>query len=338
MPVRRRSTARLPSTTSSSSLTEPRPGPAGAGLCVRSVPREPVRHLGSLHDGRQGLALFIGLPTDSPVNTYAVDIVFQSTSTLGSEMTCHQEQAIVFMKRAMLEAGTRRILMMDGSKVGRTSLHHFVPVSDFTDVILTDDVPAQDRDAAAANCKVHIALLAPHRPAQSGDFEKAILTVARQSADQQAQRFGQVPDFPHRETRGHGSGAIGAGRNHGVGETEPVRLLDALVDARDGADFPGQAHLTESDEPLGNGFLALADATASATARSVAGSLSFTPPTVATGIISCSVGSRHAAAVRQHRRSVSRPAAAPGAAGNWSFRPAATGPPPAAGGALPGSP
>ena len=32
----------------------------------------------------------------------------------------------------------------------------------------------------------------------------------------------------------------------------------------------------------GRGFLAFADATARATARSVAGSLSFTPPTVAT--------------------------------------------------------
>ncbi|RAX44188.1 DeoR/GlpR transcriptional regulator [Arthrobacter sp. AQ5-06] len=110
---------------------------------------------------------FIGLPTDSSVSSYAVDIVFQSTSSMGSEMTYHQEQDIVFMKRAMLKAGTRRILMMDGSKVGRTSLHHFVPVSDFTDVILTDDVPAADREAIAANCKVHIAPLAPHRPGHS---------------------------------------------------------------------------------------------------------------------------------------------------------------------------
>ncbi|XAS67690.1 DeoR/GlpR family DNA-binding transcription regulator [Micrococcaceae bacterium Sec5.7] len=106
---------------------------------------------------------FIGLPTDGSVSSYAVDIVFQSTSTMGSEMTYHQEQDVVFMKRAMLKAGTRRILMMDGSKVGRTSLHRFVPVSEFTDIILTDDVPAEEREAIAENCQVHLATLAPHR-------------------------------------------------------------------------------------------------------------------------------------------------------------------------------
>jgi len=31
--------------------------------------------------------------------------------------------------------------MMDSSKVGRTSLHQFVPIHAFTDVILTKDVP-----------------------------------------------------------------------------------------------------------------------------------------------------------------------------------------------------
>ena len=63
------------------------------------------------------------------------------------------------MKRAMLKAGTRRVLMMDGSKVGRTSLHHYVPVSDFTDLILTDDVSAEFREAVAEHTTLHIAPL-----------------------------------------------------------------------------------------------------------------------------------------------------------------------------------
>lgn len=100
---------------------------------------------------------FIGLPAEGSVSSYAVDVVFQSTSTMGPEMTYHQEQDVVHMKRAMLKSGNRRVLMMDGTKVGRTSLHRYVPVSDFTDVVFTDDVPAEFADAVAEHSTVHIA-------------------------------------------------------------------------------------------------------------------------------------------------------------------------------------
>lgn len=82
---------------------------------------------------------FIGPPDQTNVESYAVDIAFQSTSTMTGDMTFHQEQDIVSMKRVMLRCGSRRVLMMDGSKVGQTSLHRYVPVDAFTDVLLTDD-------------------------------------------------------------------------------------------------------------------------------------------------------------------------------------------------------
>ena len=83
---------------------------------------------------------FVGSPHLTGLDSYAVDIVFQSTSTMDSHMTYHQEEDLVLMKRAMLDAGTRKVLLMDSSKVGRTSLHQFVPIDAFTDVILTSDV------------------------------------------------------------------------------------------------------------------------------------------------------------------------------------------------------
>lgn len=89
---------------------------------------------------------FIGPPDQTNIESYAVDIAFQSTSTMDASMTYHQEQEVVSMKRAMLKSGTRRVLMMDGAKVGHTSLHRFVPVTAFTDVLLTEDV---DADIAA---------------------------------------------------------------------------------------------------------------------------------------------------------------------------------------------
>ncbi len=84
---------------------------------------------------------FVGSPHLTGLDSYAVDIVFQSTSTMDGHMTYHQEEDLVLMKRAMLNAGSRKVLMMDSSKVGRTSLHQFVPIHAFTDVILTKDVP-----------------------------------------------------------------------------------------------------------------------------------------------------------------------------------------------------
>lgn len=99
---------------------------------------------------------YIAMPSHESVDSYAVDVVFQSTSTMGADMTYHQEQDIVLMKRAMLRSGGTRVLMMDGTKVGRTSLHHYVPVSDFTDVILTDDVDAEMTERIERNARVHV--------------------------------------------------------------------------------------------------------------------------------------------------------------------------------------
>lgn len=100
---------------------------------------------------------FIGAPDQTNVDAYAVDIAFQSTSTMDREMTYHQEQDVVSMKRVMLRSGTRRVLMMDSSKVGHTSLHRFVPVRDFTDVILSDDVDAEMVSAIREQSTVHLA-------------------------------------------------------------------------------------------------------------------------------------------------------------------------------------
>ncbi len=100
---------------------------------------------------------FIASPSNSDVESYAVDIVFQSTSTMGPEMTYHQEQDIVQMKRSMLRSGEKRVLMMDSSKVGRTSLHRYVPVADFTDVVLTDDVDPDTVEAVRQVTRVHLA-------------------------------------------------------------------------------------------------------------------------------------------------------------------------------------
>ena len=74
----------------------------------------------------------------------------------------------------------------------------------------------------------------------------------------------------------------GVGRDERVGEAEAGRLGEPALDAGDPADLAGQAHLADRDEVGGQRRSSRAAlARASATARSAAGSVSFTPPTVA---------------------------------------------------------
>ncbi|MFZ7089155.1 DeoR/GlpR family DNA-binding transcription regulator [Curtobacterium sp. RRHDQ10] len=100
---------------------------------------------------------YIGPPDQTNLDAYAVDVTFQSTSTMDTSMTYHQEQDIVAMKRVMLRRGGRRVLMMDGSKIGQTSLYRYLPLSDFTDIVLTSDVGPEIRDAIGEHVQVHLA-------------------------------------------------------------------------------------------------------------------------------------------------------------------------------------
>ena len=100
---------------------------------------------------------FIGIPNMTGIENYAVDAVFLSTSTMHEGVTYHQEHNVVLMKRAMLQTGNRKFLLLDESKVGRTSLNRFAPVSDFTDVIFTEAIPNEIISQTREVTKVHIA-------------------------------------------------------------------------------------------------------------------------------------------------------------------------------------
>jgi DeoR/GlpR family transcriptional regulator of sugar metabolism len=100
---------------------------------------------------------FIGIPNMTGIENYAVDAVFLSTSTMHEGIAYHQEHDVVLMKRAMLQAGTRKFLLLDESKMGKTSLNRFVPVSDFTDVVLTDVAPIEVVSQLREVTTVHIA-------------------------------------------------------------------------------------------------------------------------------------------------------------------------------------
>lgn len=86
---------------------------------------------------------FLGLSAIEAIGALTTDIVFLSTSAMTVSTTYHQEPEIVTVKRAMMAAGRRRVLMMDPTKLNRTALHRLAPTSDFDQIVV--NVGAGDR-------------------------------------------------------------------------------------------------------------------------------------------------------------------------------------------------
>lgn len=102
---------------------------------------------------------YISPATLTGLDNYAVDFTFHSSSAVDSVRTYHQEQNVIEMKLAMLDCGTRKVLMVDNSKVGRTSLHRFAELGEFTDVIITSDVDPIFIEKISEVTTVHVAEL-----------------------------------------------------------------------------------------------------------------------------------------------------------------------------------
>lgn len=85
---------------------------------------------------------FMGNMTTSEIGRLRADTVFLSMAAITDDIVFHQSAEMIQTKRAMLDAATRRILLVDHTKFERRALHGLAELSEFDLVIIDDGAPA----------------------------------------------------------------------------------------------------------------------------------------------------------------------------------------------------
>jgi len=114
---------------------------------------------------------YLGLPAQEMIAGFSVDVALQSTSAMTAQMTYHQEQELVLVKRAVRAAGAVNVLLMDSSKVGRTALHRLLDVRDFDHVLLSAPVP--EELVATIGEHTHVEVIDPAEAGGAGTVDPA---------------------------------------------------------------------------------------------------------------------------------------------------------------------
>jgi DeoR/GlpR family transcriptional regulator of sugar metabolism len=90
---------------------------------------------------------FLGLLTTQTIRSLRADLLFMSATAVTEGFCYHLSPEITLVKRALMEAASRRILMLDHSKFSKRSLYQLAPLTDFDLVIV--DQGTSERDLAA---------------------------------------------------------------------------------------------------------------------------------------------------------------------------------------------
>ncbi|MGD6747748.1 DeoR/GlpR family DNA-binding transcription regulator [Streptomyces sp. BH106] len=108
---------------------------------------------------------FQGMATCDRIKPLRADTVFISTSAVADGHCYHQSQEAILVKRALLEAAQRRILLVDHTKFQKRALHRVAPLSDFDLVIVDDRISGPELEALREDgVNVQVAALSPEKP------------------------------------------------------------------------------------------------------------------------------------------------------------------------------
>lgn len=101
---------------------------------------------------------FLGLGTVEAVRPLRADLLFMSTTAIARGRCYHQSQETVQVKRALMGAASRRILLADHGKLSRNAVHELAPLTDFDLVFVDAGIdPELLRDLHARGIRAEVA-------------------------------------------------------------------------------------------------------------------------------------------------------------------------------------
>ena len=110
---------------------------------------------------------YVGLMCEQAIARLRVNTVFLSASAVENAQAFIQDQQIVRIKQAMMDAAQRRILLLDHHKFDRVALHALAELSAFDAVLVTKGL-AQERQDMLRNANVRLQIIDWEEPALDG--------------------------------------------------------------------------------------------------------------------------------------------------------------------------
>ncbi len=89
---------------------------------------------------------FFGYFCEQTVGCLRANILFMSTSTVLGTVAYHQQEEVVKVKRALMSAADKKVLLIDSSKFGKTALIYLASLTEFDEVITDSGISAADEE------------------------------------------------------------------------------------------------------------------------------------------------------------------------------------------------
>lgn len=93
---------------------------------------------------------FLGMRTVDGIGSLHADVLFMSTTAVTRGHCYHQSQETVAVKRALMQACDRRVLLVDHTKLRRRGLFRLAPLTDFDRVLVDDGIDPTDLEGLRA--------------------------------------------------------------------------------------------------------------------------------------------------------------------------------------------
>ena len=93
---------------------------------------------------------FLGMRTVEGIRSLHADVLFMSTTAVTRGHCYHQSQETVAVKRALMEACDRRVLLVDHTKFTKRGLFQLAPVTAFDVVLVDHGIPGPQLDSLQA--------------------------------------------------------------------------------------------------------------------------------------------------------------------------------------------